>query len=135
AQYRSRISTLRNGNFSHSVITSGRYRSFEIDIRRRSLGYFGHTTEKRLILASAINGEEIPQICSWRSKRRRSCKRFVGPGRKSYKGICLTRSPCTLELEGNNLAAPFQKKTRRRVEGEGTRSLNCRTARVFRFCW
>ena len=32
-------------------------------------------------------------------------------------------------------AAPSQKKTRRRVEGGGSPSLNCRIARVFPFCW
>jgi len=31
--------------------------------------------------------------------------------------------------------APSPKKTRKRVEGEGTRSLNCRIATVFPFCW
>jgi hypothetical protein len=49
-------------NFSHSVTTSGRYRSFEIDIRHRSLGYFERVTEKGLILAWVINGEEIRLI-------------------------------------------------------------------------
>ena len=32
-------------------------------------------------------------------------------------------------------AAPSPKKTRRRVESGGTRSLNCRIAKVFPFCW
>jgi len=31
--------------------------------------------------------------------------------------------------------APSPKKTRKRVEGAGTRSLNCRIATVFPFCW
>ena len=31
--------------------------------------------------------------------------------------------------------APSQKKTRKRIERGGTRSLNCRIARVFPFCW
>jgi hypothetical protein len=31
--------------------------------------------------------------------------------------------------------APSAKKTRKRVEGGGTRSLNCRIATVFPFCW
>jgi len=31
--------------------------------------------------------------------------------------------------------APSPKKTRKRVEGGGTRSLNCRIATVFPFCW
>ena len=32
-------------------------------------------------------------------------------------------------------ATPSQKKTRKRVEGGGTRSLNCQIAKVFPFCW
>ena len=31
--------------------------------------------------------------------------------------------------------APSPKKTRKRVESGGTRSLNCRIATVFPFCW
>jgi hypothetical protein len=31
--------------------------------------------------------------------------------------------------------APSPKKTRKRVEGGGTRSLNCGIATVFPFCW
>ena len=30
---------------------------------------------------------------------------------------------------------PSPKKTRKRIEGGGTRSLNCRTATIFPFCW
>ena len=39
--------------------------------------------------------------------------------------------------EGNaaGTAAPSPKKTRKRVETEGTRSAGCRIARVFPFCW
>ena len=32
-------------------------------------------------------------------------------------------------------AAPSPKKTRKRVESGGRRSLNCRIATVFPFCW
>jgi hypothetical protein len=34
-----------------------------------------------------------------------------------------------------DIATPSPKKTRRRVEGGGTRSLNCQIAKVFPFCW
>jgi hypothetical protein len=33
------------------------------------------------------------------------------------------------------IATPSPKKTRRRVEGGGTQSLNCQIAKVFPFCW
>jgi hypothetical protein len=35
----------------------------------------------------------------------------------------------------SEIATPSPKKTRRRVEGGGTRSLNCQIAKVFPFCW
>jgi len=33
------------------------------------------------------------------------------------------------------VAAPSARKARKRVEGGGTRPLNCRIANVFPFCW
>ena len=41
------------------------------------------------------------------------------------------------QAEGNaaGTAAPSPKKTRKRLETEATRSLGCRIAKVFPFCW
>jgi hypothetical protein len=141
AEYQSHISTPRNGSFGHSVITSARYRSFEIDIRRRSLGYFERVTEKRLISASAINGEEIRQISYWQSKRCQSCNLSSCrakplehlPASLIPSVLCACFVSATDPKSRERTATPSTKKTRRRGEGGGTRSLNCRIAKGFSF--
>jgi hypothetical protein len=55
------------------------------------------------------------------------------------RGSSLTGDELTAQAQPDASAAetatPSQKKIRKRVEGGGTRSLNCQIAKVFPFCW
>ena len=57
----------------------------------------------------------------------------------AQRGSSLTGDELTAQAQPDASAAetatPSQKKTRKRVEGGGTRSLNCQIAKVFPFCW
>jgi hypothetical protein len=57
----------------------------------------------------------------------------------AQRGSSLTGDELTAQAQPDASAAetatPSQKKIRKRVEGGGTRSLNCQIAKVFPFCW
>src|ERR1700728_3765127 len=100
AEYRFHASTPRNGNFSHLVITLGRYRCSEIGTNRPLLTYFKRMREKDSILAWAISGGEIDQISCWRYKNRRSCNHLPRMKQpivlKMRKGVGLTGAAASL---------------------------------------